>query len=118
MKSASYEGSSARRPFFRVHHQHTGKAGKPPGRRLIVEMVLPAGDAPHPGKMLDMVMLVQAGGQERTEAEYGSLLSKAGFRPTRVVPTDCAVGVVEAVSGLIGGITIDVLFWVAGEGLP
>jgi hypothetical protein len=32
-------------------------------------MVLPAGEAPHPGKMLDMVMLVLPGGQERTEAE-------------------------------------------------
>ncbi len=27
----------------------------PGGRLLIIEMVLPAGDTPHPGKMLDMV---------------------------------------------------------------
>ena len=50
------------------------------GRVLIVEMVIPAGDAPHPGKMLDMAMLVQLGGQERTSAEYGFLLSKAACR--------------------------------------
>jgi O-methyltransferase domain/Dimerisation domain len=76
---------------------HCRKAMKPEGRLLIVEMVLPPGDTPHPGKMFDMVMLVLPGGQERTEAEYGSLLGKAGFRLTRVVPTDSAVSVVEAV---------------------
>jgi len=76
---------------------HCRKAMKPDGRLLIVEMVLPAGDTPHPGKILDMVMLVIPGGQERTEAEYAALLGKAGFRLTRVVPTASAVGVVEAV---------------------
>ena len=76
---------------------HCRKAMKPDGRLLIVEMVLPEGDAPHPGKMLDMVMLVVPGGQERTVAEYAPLLHKAGFRIDRVVPTESAVSVVEAV---------------------
>jgi hypothetical protein len=72
------------------------RAMKPGGRLLIVEMVLPEGNAPHPGKMLDVMMLVGPGGQERTAAEYGSLLGKAGFRLSRVVPTASAVSVVEA----------------------
>jgi hypothetical protein len=76
---------------------HVRKAMNPAGRLLIVEMVLAPGDAPHPGKMLDMTMLVQVGGQERTEAEYGLLLARAGFRLTRVVPTASAASVVEAV---------------------
>lgn len=76
---------------------HCRKAMKPDGRLLIVEMVLPPGDTPHPGKVLDMVMLVVPGGQERTQAEYTPLLSKAGFRLTQVVPTESAVSVVEAV---------------------
>lgn len=76
---------------------HCRKAMKPNGRLLIVEMVLPPGDTPHPGKMLDMVMLVVPGGQERTEAEYSTLLGKAGFRLVRVVPTESAVSVVDAV---------------------
>ena len=63
---------------------------------LIIETVLPDGDTPHPGKMLDMVMLVGPGGQERTEQEYAALLGKAGLRLTRVVPTESAVSVVEA----------------------
>jgi hypothetical protein len=73
------------------------KVIKPNGRLLIIEMVLPAGDTPHPGKILDIVMLVFPGGQERTESEYASLLGKAGFRLNRVVPTASAVSIVEAV---------------------
>jgi SAM-dependent methyltransferase len=76
---------------------HCRKVIRPDGRLLIVEMVLPGGDTPHPGKILDMVMLVVPGGQERTAAEYGSLLGNAGFRLSRVVPTASAVSVVEAV---------------------
>lgn len=74
------------------------KAMKPDSRVLIVEMVLPPGDTPHPGKILDIVMLVCPGGLERTPDEYDELLSKAGFRMTRVVPTDSAVSIVEAVA--------------------
>jgi hypothetical protein len=75
---------------------HCKKAMKPGGRLLIIEMVLPPGNAPHPGKMLDIMMLVGPGGQERTESEYADLLHKAGFRLRRVVPTASAVSVVEA----------------------
>lgn len=73
------------------------KAMKADGKVLIVEMVLPSGDTMHPGKILDMIMLVGPGGQERTDEEYRALLGKAGFRLTRVVPTESAVSVVEAV---------------------
>jgi hypothetical protein len=76
---------------------HVRKAMNPAGRLLIVEMVLPPGDTAHPGKMLDMTMLVLLGGQERTESEYASLLSMAGFRLTQVVPTNSAASIVEAV---------------------
>jgi O-methyltransferase len=73
------------------------RAMRPDGRVLIIEMVLPPGNTPHPGKMLDMMMLVGPGGQERTEPEYAALLDKAGFRLTRVVPTASPVSIVEAV---------------------
>jgi hypothetical protein len=73
------------------------RAMKPESRLLIIEMVLAAGDAPHPGKLLDVIMLAIPGGQERTEPEYRDLLDKAGFRLTQVVPTQSAVSVVEAV---------------------
>jgi hypothetical protein len=73
------------------------QAMKPGGRVLIIEMVLPPAETPHPGKLLDVMMLVGPGGQERTAPEYGVLLGKAGFRLNRVVPTASAVSVVEAV---------------------
>ena len=72
------------------------QAMKPDSRLLIIEMVLPPGDTPHPGKMLDMMMLVGPGGQERTEEEYGALLAKARLRLTRVVPTETPASIVEA----------------------
>ena len=67
------------------------------GRLLLAEMVLPDGDAPHPGKMLDVVMLTVTGGEERTASQYGALLDAAGFRMTRVVPTASLATIVEAV---------------------
>jgi O-methyltransferase len=76
---------------------HCRRAMRPDGRLLIVEMVLPEGDAPHPGKFLDMVMLTAPGGEERTPSQYRALLERSDFRMTRVVPTASAVGIVEAV---------------------
>jgi hypothetical protein len=76
---------------------HCRNAIQREGRLLLVEMVLPPGDTPHLGKIMDMVMLVFPGGQERTEAEYAALLERSGFRLDRVVPTASTVSVVEAV---------------------
>lgn len=76
--------------------RHCRRAMKSASRLLIIEMVLPSGDTPHPGKMLDIMMLVGPGGQERTEPEYRTLLDKARLRLTRVVPTASAVSIVEA----------------------
>jgi hypothetical protein len=75
---------------------HCRRAMNPSGRLLLVEMVLPDGDTPHPGKLLDVCMLVLPGGEERTAAQYAALLDKAGFRLTRVVPTASLVSIVEA----------------------
>jgi hypothetical protein len=77
--------------------KHCREAMGPDGRLLIVETVLPEGDAPHQGKLQDLVMLVFPGGQERTEAEYRELLGKAGFRLNRVVPTSSVVSIVEGI---------------------
>jgi SAM-dependent methyltransferase len=73
------------------------RAMDPDGRLLLVEMVIPPGDDPHPGKMLDMVMLSIPGGMERSEEEYGELLDAAGFRLTHVIPTETPASVIEAV---------------------
>jgi hypothetical protein len=76
---------------------HCRRAMRSNGCLLLVEMVLPEGDVPHPGKLLDMVMLTVPGGEERTPSQYNVLLDQAGFRMTRVVPTASLVSIVEAV---------------------
>jgi hypothetical protein len=63
---------------------------------LIVEFVLPEGNTPHFGKLLDMVMLAIPGGEERTAGEYAKLLASAGLKMTRVIPTASEISIVEA----------------------
>jgi hypothetical protein len=72
------------------------KVSKPGTKLLLVELVIPPGDDPHPGKLLDLEMLIVASGKERTEAEYAKLVADAGFRLTRIVPTQSPASVVEA----------------------
>jgi 2-polyprenyl-3-methyl-5-hydroxy-6-metoxy-1,4-benzoquinol methylase len=67
------------------------------GRLLIVEAVLPPGDTPHHGKMMDLLMLTVTGGLERTAEQFATLLAAAGFKLTRVIPTSTHQSVVEAV---------------------
>ncbi|MDP8923133.1 MAG: acetylserotonin O-methyltransferase [Chloroflexota bacterium] len=73
------------------------QAMAPGGRLLIVETLIPPGNEPHFGKMVDVQMLVLTGGGERTEAEYRALLAAAGFRPTRVIPTPSTVSIIEGI---------------------
>jgi hypothetical protein len=76
---------------------HCRKAIQKDGRLLLVETVVPAGNLPHPSKMLDIVMLVMNPGKERSESEYRALFKKADFELTRIVPTESPVSVIEAV---------------------
>ncbi len=56
------------------------------GRILLVERVVAAPNEGRAAKWSDLNMLVSPGGRERTEAEFGELLARAGFRATGVVP--------------------------------
>jgi O-methyltransferase/methyltransferase family protein len=67
------------------------------GTLLLFEMVLPEGAPAHLGFLVDLEMLVSAGGRERTASQYSELLSRAGFRMTRVIPTASPLSIVEAV---------------------
>ncbi len=64
---------------------------------LLIEMVIPPGDTPFFGKLLDLMMLVNLGGRERTGDEYRDLLDTAGFRLTRIIPTNTPSSIIEAV---------------------
>ena len=62
------------------------------GERLVVlDSVIEAGNAADGAKWLDLLMLVIAGGRERTEEQWRALLGDAGWQPTRV-----GRGVIEA----------------------
>ena len=68
----------------------------PGGRLLVLEVVVPEGTGPDFSHVMDLNMLVMTGGMERTAKEYESLLARAGFRLTRIVPTASPFSVIEA----------------------
>jgi hypothetical protein len=72
-------------------HRAMGKDG----RLLVVESVIPPGNEPAFGKLLDLHMLVIPGGKERTDHEYRTLFEAGGFHLTRIVPTKAEVSVIE-----------------------
>ncbi|TMQ91584.1 hydroxyneurosporene methyltransferase [Actinomadura soli] len=65
------------------------------GRLLVMEFVVPEGPERHPGKLVDLWLLLLIGGRERTEAQYADLFTKAGFELTQVVGTASAVSIIE-----------------------
>ena len=67
------------------------------GKLLIIETVVPEGNEPHFSKIIDLEMLMAPGGQERTEGEFEKLLADAGFKMTRIIPTQGMMSIVEAV---------------------
>jgi hypothetical protein len=69
----------------------------PGGRVWIVEFVLPAGNTPSPGKLMDLLMLVGShGGRERDEAAFRRLCADAGLEVAAVDTTRFGYGVVTA----------------------
>lgn len=67
------------------------------GRLLLLEAVVPPGNSPSFAKLIDLLMLVYAGGRERTESEYRDLLASAGFKLRQVIPTASPLNIIEAV---------------------
>ena len=66
------------------------------GKVLIAETIMPVGNDPDPIKVLDLNMLVVPGGKERTESQFGDLLSLAGLRLERVIATKAPISILEA----------------------
>jgi O-methyltransferase domain/Dimerisation domain len=72
-------------------------AAKPDAKLLIVEAIIETSNEPQFAKTLDIAMLVLGGGKERTLGEWEELLSAAGFRITRTIPTGSFASVIEAI---------------------
>jgi hypothetical protein len=73
------------------------EAMNPKGRILVADPVIPPGDKPDWGKLLDIQMMVVVQGKERTKEEFAALFRRAGLKLTRVIPTRCPLSLVEAV---------------------
>ncbi len=83
-----------------LHACHTAMAGQ--GTLLVLEHVLPeqvaAAPAAQSGTLADLVMLAWSpNGRERTAAEFRTLLARAGFTVTRMIPVAGLRCLIEAV---------------------
>ncbi|WP_329395523.1 methyltransferase [Streptomyces melanogenes] len=67
------------------------------GRLLVINAMIPAGNDPHPGKTIDVLMMTVLNGKGRTRAEYAALLARAGFSVVRVLDPSPHASVIEAV---------------------
>jgi hypothetical protein len=65
------------------------------GKLIIADCVVPAGNTPSLSKDMDITMLTFPGGQERTEAQFRSLLMASGFELKSITPTTTMISVVE-----------------------
>lgn len=71
---------------------------QPQGRLLLVEFVIPPGNEPSFGKLLDLQMLVMSErGRERTAAEFKDLLADGGFRLGEIYATASPQSLIEGI---------------------
>jgi hypothetical protein len=71
--------------------QLVSDAMKPTSLLLVFEAVIPEGNVPHPGKLMDINMLTMTGGKERTAKEFADLFYKAGLRLSKIISTPSPV---------------------------
>jgi hypothetical protein len=68
------------------------------GKLLLIEMVIPPGNEPSLGKILDVeALIMSAGAIERTEEQYREVLSAAGFKLTNIISSKSPMSIIEAV---------------------
>ena len=70
------------------------------GRIVVVDIVLPPGDEPHPGRVMDLLMLTLFRGRIRTEAEFRALFAAAGMNLMRIIPTPSVTNPMSILEGV------------------
>jgi len=75
--------------------RHSMPAG---AKVLVVDTVIPSGNDPHGGKLLDVLMMAALPGRERTKAEFSQLFAEAGLKLSRVIHTPTLLSITEAVA--------------------
>jgi hypothetical protein len=73
------------------------EAMEPTARLLVIDGVVGPPNEDPQTKFLDMMMLVSAGGRERTTAEWHAVLAEAGFRIEDILPAGPGRSVIAAV---------------------
>ncbi len=75
------------------------QAMAPNSRLLVADMVIrPGGKETSFAKLIDLEMLLNFSGRERTAEEFAELYQAAGFKLTRVVPTHSPLAIIEGVA--------------------
>jgi hypothetical protein len=69
----------------------------PGGKLLVIEREISPPNAGARAKFVDLLMMVGAGGRERTREEWASLFAAGGFRLVGVTPTENMWSVIEGV---------------------
>lgn len=77
--------------------QSCHRSMKKGSKLLAVDAVIPPGNTFHPGKFMDVNMLVVTGGRERTAEEFRKLFEQAGLQFNRVI--DLSIPDVSIVEG-------------------
>ena len=72
------------------------RAMNPGAKVLVVDCVIPPGNDPHGGKILDVLMMSALPGFERTQAEFAAIFKRAGFRLSRVIAAPALLSITEA----------------------
>lgn len=76
--------------------KHCRKQMKEDGRLLLMEEIMTSESGFSPAKVLDLQLLLMPGGHERTREEYARLLEAAGFKVSRIIPTQSDLSIIEA----------------------
>ena len=81
--------TTKRSPFF-----ERKKNARPGARLVLVEWVIPETAEFDTGKWMDVNMLVNAGGRERSASEFRDLYNRAGFDLEQIVSTPSPLSII------------------------
>jgi hypothetical protein len=73
------------------------RAIKPGGKLLVIDQVVGPRNQPGLAKLMDLEMLVNPGGLERTEDQWHKLFEASGFRLTQIIRTPVPQCIIEGV---------------------
>jgi hypothetical protein len=68
----------------------------PTSRLLVIEGLIRPSDEMSLTTLVDITMLIGAGGRERARAEFGKLLERAGLKLQKIIPTESALYILES----------------------